>query len=419
LLNAAASLAQTEMTPLPPAPPRPPIGQVQFGNVTVTPFVTLAHIGIDNNVMNTSGEPRSDFTATVSPQIKSLYTNGRFDLEATAASDYVFYKTFRDQAGLAPRVSVRAEYRFSPRMAVFSNDELASFKDRPTVEIDTRSRRTVASASAGVRLGLSRRADLELTARRRATLYASGVFFRGIHLRDTLNEQRTEGAAVMVYKATPYTTIRTIASIENLRFPLSRERDGLSREIAVGFKFSPRALIAGDAQIGYRMFRSSSALQPDFDGPVVDGRVTYALTETTGLRVGGHRDLVSSFDPVHPYLLETRYEGAVQQRLGRQFDIGVDYTAVDMRYRTLLTLATLAGDRDAPLHDAVTTYGLSVGLLTRHWGRYAVYVSRWDRTSDFDASRNYRNTRVGLMIGSTRWLTGQSTHGFFVDTPGL
>src|SRR5438045_8474447 len=95
--GAASSSAQGDQpVPLPPPAKPKPIGQMAFGALTMTPSIALVNVGVDNNVLNSQGSPKSDFTATVSPQIKLLYKAGRLTVDSTTTGDYIFYGTVTD-----------------------------------------------------------------------------------------------------------------------------------------------------------------------------------------------------------------------------------------------------------------------------------------------------------------------------------
>src|SRR5205814_455463 len=116
--------------PLPPPSKPKPIGQMDFGPLTVTPSVALLNVGIDNNVLNSQGSPESDFTATVSPQLKLLYKSGRLTVDSTTVGDYIFYRSETTQGGFAPRTLLNAEYRIGRRITLLANEQVASLKNR-------------------------------------------------------------------------------------------------------------------------------------------------------------------------------------------------------------------------------------------------------------------------------------------------
>ena len=391
---------------------------MKLGPWTITPSMLLTNVGVDTNVLNSNGEPRSDFTATIGPVLDGLYKGPALTVEARATAGYVYYRTFQNQGGLSPTLLLATEYRLGPRITVFSNDQLLYVKDRPTVEVDTRSRRFTSDLGLGVGVGIARKIRLDLEQRFRKTEYHANAVFRDIQLRQPLNDRVTLTSATLNYQLTPYTALRAMAVIERDQYPLTPIRDGHAHEYALGVQFNPRALLAGDVRVGYRVFRSGSPLQPDYHGAIYDGRVMYTLSDSTGLMAGMHRFVVPSYDLINPYFLATQYEGGLQQRLGRRFDTGVSYTYYDLAYRTLKTITAPPLPYGSNLERAYTG---SVGLLTRRWGRYALYAQRWQRRYLLHDERNYDNLRFGFMITSTRWLTATSGfgRGIFLNAPGL
>ena len=139
------------------------------------------------------------------------------------------------------------------------------------------------------------------------------------------------------------------------------------------------------------------------------------LTDSTGVMFGAHRSLQPSFLPTQPYAVNTTYEAAIQQRLGRRFDVGVNASRYALDYRSFVTPPAVEG-LSSP-HETVDTYSGSFGLLLRRWGRYAVYASQWERRST-DPLNNYRDLRAGVTITPARWLTASGGR-VSVNIPGL
>ncbi|HYM22765.1 MAG TPA: hypothetical protein VEU08_06145, partial [Vicinamibacterales bacterium] len=127
-----------------------------------------------------------------------------------------------------------------------------------------------------------------------------------------------------------------------------------------------------------------------------------------------------SFEPSFPYYVQTLFQAAIQQRIGKHFDVGPAFNAIWLDYRSFTDVpasvaATLAGS------NVVRDYSISFGFLTNRLGRYAVYADHWERSYQNDPTRAYSDNRIGFMITSTRWLNGggNTMQGFLVNTPSL
>src|SRR5262245_16586418 len=404
--------------PLPPPPPRRPIGQVKVGAWTLTPSVLLTNIGVDTNVYNSNGQPKSAFTATFGPVLDAAYNSRVLTFNATVTAGYIYYSTFSNQGGFSPSLLLAANYRLSRRVDLFSNNFMTSTKSRPSIEIDTRSRRV--TTDNGIRIGfaLSRKLRLEVEQRYNRNQYDENALYRGIALAGPLNERTTTFSGTLKYKLTPYTEVRMVMLTDNVEYPLAFVRDGRGTEYAGGVEFNPRALLSGDLQIGYRRFRSRSPLQPDYNGPVYDGRIMFTPGESTGVMFGLHKGMMPSYSPLTPYYVLSQYEGNLLQRLSRRFDTGLNVTYYDMGYRALTVLPV---DPQPFGSNAERSFTASIGFLTRRIGRYAFYMQGWQRRYLAQQDRNYDALRFGFMITSTRWLTATSGfgRGVFVSVPPL
>jgi hypothetical protein len=404
--------------PLPPPPPSRPMGQIKVGAWTLTPSVLLTNIGIDTNVYNTEGQRKSAFTATFGPVMDAAFNSRVLTFDATVTAGYVYYSTFSNQGGFSPTLLLTADYRLSRRINLFSNNLITSTKNRPSIEIDARSRRTTTDNGVGLGFALSTKLRLEVEQRYNRNQYDANAVYRGIVLAGPLNERTTTSSGTLKYKLTPYTAVRAVVLTDNVEYPLSFVRDGRGTEYAGGVEFNPRALLSGDLRVGYRFFRSRSPLQPDYNGGVYDGRIMFTPAESTGIMVSVHKGVMPSYSPLTPYYVLSQYEGNWLQRLSQRFDTGLNVTYYDMGYRALTVLPVEAQPFGSNVERSFTA---SVGFLTRRVGRYAFYVQGWQRRYLVQQQFNYDSLRFGLMITSTRWLNATSGfgRGVFVSVPQL
>lgn len=393
------------------------------GALTLTPRITLGQLGIDTNVENSYGERKSDLTFTVGPQLNVAFKTPRFLLETLTQAPVTFYKTYRDQGGLNPGVTVHGEYRANPRLSFATFDSFQFVRDRPSVEVDTRSRRLQSDVAVGVNIGLTPKVSLGISRDERRTAYDAAALFQGVQLQQTLNQSTTQMTETLMYRMTPYTTVRAGVSQGRDRFPNSVDRNIDSNGVSLGVQFNQRALLSGDAAVGYGFSNSLSPTVPDFKGTTVNGRLMSSVRDSLGLMVHMYRDIGASAEVTHPYYVQNTYEAAAQQGLGRRFDVGIVYSYTDLGYRNFLPAPVgvapvrevATGTRD----DVIRAYSVSLGFLTRRLGRYAVYVTDWQRRSNQDPLANYDGLRVGFMLTSSRWLNATSDGDITTNTRWL
>src|SRR5262249_52144958 len=220
VLLAASSAAAQE------PPPRDPLDDatVRFGPVGLTPVLNIHDVGRDNNVFNQSANPKSDFTATISPKLDVLVHPSPVLLTLTTTSDYVYFQTYTSERGTNVGSTLRADFTFGP-IRPFVSAGGANSKDRINREIDARARHRDRAYAAGVRVQLSESLFASAAARQTTTAFDSDETFRGENLAVALNEKMDALDGTVGVALTPLTTLSVVVTKERDRFDLSPDRD--------------------------------------------------------------------------------------------------------------------------------------------------------------------------------------------------
>src|SRR3954463_6197686 len=143
--------------------------RMHVGPFYLTPALLLKEAGVDNNVFNQAVDPKSDFTATVTPQADIAITFARRGLlKTTIGSDLVYYQKYASERSVDPAVSVRGE-AYAHRLTLFVEDSYLNTRERPNFEVDLRTRHLENDALAGFDLRLTPKFSVELAARRALT----------------------------------------------------------------------------------------------------------------------------------------------------------------------------------------------------------------------------------------------------------
>jgi hypothetical protein len=171
------------------------------------------------------------------------------------------------------------------------------------------------------------------------------------------------------------------------RFPAIPARDSDNVRVTAGVELQPRALISGTAFIGFRHLNPvDEVLLPEFKGFVSDLTLQYTLLGSTTFEVRHARDLVSSFEQLYPYYINTTATAGVRRALGRLFDVQLSGTRSTLAYRGL-------PDQTGARTDYVYSYGGSLGFRVGRNGRVgagAVYTWRDSPLED----REYSGLRI-------------------------
>ena len=152
--------------------------------------------------------------------------------------------------------------------------------------------------------------------------------FQGTWLREVLNrESRTIGIAVR-QSVTPLTTVTIGADTGQDVFQFSHGRDARSRRMTATVEFAPRALISGNASVGWRAFDAADTAVPDYRGVTGAAELSYVFLGSTQFTAQATRDIEYSFEPLAPYYVLTGAGGTITQRLTNSIAI----TATTMLY---------------------------------------------------------------------------------------
>jgi hypothetical protein len=369
--------------------------RIHVGPFYINTTLLLKEVGVDTNVFNQAGEQKSDFTMTVTPQADVAVTFARRGLlKATVGSDLVYYQKYDTERSINPLARVRAE-AYAHRLTLFAEDTYLNTRQRPNFEIDLRSRHLENDLQAGARLHLTPKFSIEVAARRAIAEYDADAFFDGASLRETLNRS-TEGLVGVVRdRVTPLTTVAVKFDRLTDTFTYSPVRDSRSFRVMPGVEFKPRALVSGNAWVGYRRFTPETpGILPEFSGLVADLGLSYTLLGSTSFGVSYHRDLAYSYEVDNPFYIDNSIGASIRRALGGKFDTIVSADRHTYDYEQLLTLpASLL-----PRSDTTWVYGANIGYRVRRLARIGFGVNYYKRDSTTVRLVQYDGLRFGATM---------------------
>src|SRR5205823_4991174 len=114
-----------------------------------------------------------------------------------------------------------------------------STRDRPGFEIDERARRGENKFQLGGNYKVLVNTGLEVTAKRETIDYDPAAQYRGVNLRNELNEVRTSVAIGINQRLTPLTTATLDVNREHTSFTYDPLRDSDRTEARFSLKFDP------------------------------------------------------------------------------------------------------------------------------------------------------------------------------------
>jgi hypothetical protein len=370
-----------------------PPGTVVLGPLHLTPSLVLKDMGVDDNVFNEADDPKRDFTFTLTPRADLLLRMRRMRLTSSTVTDYMYYRTYRDQGGINNSSTGRVDVDLGA-LKPYATITGVSSKARVNNEVDARARHRDLLYGAGVSLKIASRTSLLLNGSRGKVAYEPDAAFRGVNLQQSFDGRRQSIDGGIGIALTPLTTFTMTVAREQQRFDLSPDRDSNSWRISPTFSFSPTGVLTGSASVGYRRFHTLSPALPDYSGlvsSVVVGATIYARNQLQGVF---SRDAQYSYDRTTAYYLGTG--GTVTWTL-------LVAGPIDMRLVGGRYLMDYRGGGDTPGSDRRTSYGGGVGYRFSNHARLGGNVEWSRRDSDRAADRSYRNRRIfaGLTWGIT------------------
>ena len=140
--------------------------------------------------------------------------------------------------------------------------------ERRGSDIDARTRRTRPAFRAGADVLVGSGLVLALGVEQQETNWQPGETFRGVELRQQLDQTAETANMALRWKLTPFTTFVLHSELQQDRFTFSPERDSDSYRVFPGFEFAADALLGGQVFIGYRAFQPRSQHIPGYRGVV-------------------------------------------------------------------------------------------------------------------------------------------------------
>ena len=263
---------------------------IHAGPVGLRPSLSVTNAGVDSNVFNSADNPEDDFTATIVPRIVARVRAGRLMFSYGAATDFVYFKDFKDEQSVNFASDVRIDASLG-HLQPYISTGWVSTKDRLNAELDARAPRTQRTIIGGTRILVASRTTLVFNARRADLEFDEGTEFDGADLAHNLNSRADSVEGGVQLALTPLTTLNLTTSVQRDRFDSAPERNADTFRITPSLQFDPTSLIRGTVLVGYRHFDTLDPALPDYSGVIVQVLAGYTLLERTKFDVDLSRDV--------------------------------------------------------------------------------------------------------------------------------
>ncbi len=306
---------------------------IHAGPVGLRPSLSITNVGTDSNVFNTATNPQDDFTATIVPRIVARVRAGRLRFSYGAASDFVYFKDFKDEQSVNFGSDVRLDANLG-HLQPYISTGWVSTKDRLNAELDARAPRTQRTIMGGTKILVASKTTLVFNARRFDLDFDEGTEFRGTDLAHNLNSRADSVEGGVQLALTPLTTLNLTTSVQRDRFDSAPERNANTFRVTPSLQFDPTSLIRGTVLVGYRHFAPLDPVLPDYSGAIVQVLAGYTLLDRTKFDVDLTRDVQYSYEDIEPYYLDTGGRLTVTHQLVGPFDMQAFGGRQSLAYRT-------------------------------------------------------------------------------------
>ena len=372
--------------------------QIELGPVSLYPSLQILDAGRDRNVFNDGTEPKDDYTFTVSSRALIVVKLGLNELMFSTGNDYVWFKEYASERSSNAQYAVRfnlSASRFKPYVGAL----YMRTRDRPSLEIDTRARRTERELIGGFAVELSPRTAITASIRQEDSSYEEGQEFRGVELGNALNRTGRFLSVGGRYSLTPLTTLLISGDVSEDTFPDSHVRDSKSYSVVPVLEFSADAAIRGRLMAGYQVFKPNNPTLEEYRGPIMAAGVNWTLFNRTTFDLQANRNVTYSYQDTAPYYLLTGSRLSIGQPLFGPIDLlgTLDWENMAYRWHQGQSPGAVANRT-----DRTKTFGGGVGVNLRRGFRLVLGAERIERKSNEDPRQNFRRTRLlsTVTIGS-------------------
>ncbi len=361
--------------------------KMHFGRVYVTPALTIERIGMDENVVNSDGDLSSDFVVSIVPSLTLwLPISNRALITTSLKNGVSYYKRHSGQSSLDPGISVKGEFKFG-RFVPFAERSYDQSRKRANAEIEVRVPLNSVGTSAGIAYQLSR-SSLELSANRTEYTYGKDARYVGINLNTQLNRVE-QGVSLRVdHRLTSLTAMHFVVENRQYKFKFA-DSDAAGVRTLVGAEMGRKALLFGEAEIGYRTLKVSRLATPSLNRLVANVTLTHQFQGASAVAVSWVRDVNVSFLFDRPYYTSNAAGMKIRQQLFRSFD------AILSLDRATADYIRVPGGSESP-RVATRSIGLDLGSRLNHGARLGFAINRVWRSSDISSFRSFSGLRAGL-----------------------
>jgi hypothetical protein len=364
----------------------PTSGVINVGRVRVAPGITVREMGWDSNVFDEGENPKTDYVASVAPDL-SMFTRLRFlRVAAYGSGDFRYFKTYARERSVGYLFRGRIDFLVG-RLRPFIAGGESTARTRPNGEIDVRAIQREQELSGGLAFDVSRYGQMYVAAHRFRPSYED-AFEEGTDLGDALNRETVEYSAGLRTELTPLTALTLSAGYSEDTFESAPLRNATTRSATASIRMGPEAAVSGTLSVSFKDVLPVDPSIRAFRGLTGRASLTYPFLEMGRFSVTATRNNEYSFAFDEGFYLENTIGLTYTNRLFA----GIDAQATSSRSWFSYGFTS----RTPPRQDTFTLIGGSLGYNLRNRTRVAINYEYSRRTAPALPERNYDRRRVYL-----------------------
>ncbi len=375
----------------------------KLGPFRIYPTITIRDVGFDDNLYfgSDSGEPKKDFTATLSPEVRAYWPlRNTLILYARENPEYAYYQKESYQRSFTNGYGAGFRALFLRRFVLSADAGDDRHRRRISSEFQIPATDRVRSLAAGLAFETARKTSIGISGAVRKISYDEILISPDeAPVAQLLDREERELAAEAYYQLFTDGFLFFRGEVQEYKFVDNAAgwRDAMATGIRAGFRFPLLGRIRGLLNLGYKTFDPKTAGEPVFRGLV--GNTGLDLrTGRLAVRLQFARDLVfSTYAQIFYYVEDSvRLGGSVYLTSFLKIDYDFARGRADYSARS----AAFGEEAAASPDDREDRHRLhSVGLIFRVFRTAGLGLSwnaeRWTSgLSNFDRTRNF----VGLVL---------------------
>jgi len=370
------------------------------GPFRIFPRLELKDIGYDDNVyyQREEEEPVSDFTTTISPEVKVnlLYRNFLI-LSLTENPEYIFYLEQKRESRWNNTFSPEFRLLFLSRFVISGNYSYLNRRYRASSEFDVRANELRKSLEGRLFYETARRTSFGVSASTVRVSYED-ITLPGeeIYLSRLLNREENSGYFEFYYRiySEAFIFMKLGYTEYNFEHPDSRWRNSDSYQIYSGIRFPLLGKVRGTFSLGYKNHEPRSEEKKSFSGLIGDTSLDFRVGRF-GFRLKYQRDNHFSYWTESIFFIEDRYGSGISFYLFKFLRLDFDYTYAKSSYPEITTVDYPDGSvEEIKRRDDYKIYAIGfVVRLIENVG-LGLKVNFWERDSNF-----YLADRDRIFIG--------------------